>query len=123
MGSVPKTVIPNLLAEMDILYIGLQRQSLFRFGISPNKLIDYMMAAKPVIQAIDAGNDMVSEAGCGISIEPENPESLAEAVDVLLQKTNAELQEIGARGKEFVLAHHTYEKLADEFIDIILEDV
>jgi glycosyltransferase involved in cell wall biosynthesis len=123
MGSVPKTVIPNLLAEMDILYIGLQRQSLFRFGISPNKLIDYMMAAKPVIQAIDAGNDMVSEAGCGISIEPENPESLAEAVDVLLQKTNAELQQIGARGKEFVLAHHTYEKLADEFIDIILEDV
>jgi glycosyltransferase involved in cell wall biosynthesis len=123
MGSVPKTVIPNLLAEMDILYIGLQRQSLFRFGISPNKLIDYMMAAKPVIQAIEAGNDMVSEANCGISIEPENPQALAHAVDELLQKSDDELQQMGDRGKEFVLARHTYEKLAEEFVDIILEDV
>jgi len=56
---------------MDILYIGLQRQSLFRFGISPNKLMDYMMAARPIVCAVDAGNDIVSEAGCGITIQPE----------------------------------------------------
>jgi len=121
MGSVPKTTIPTLLSKMDILYIGLKRQSLFRFGISPNKLIDYMMSSKPVIQAIDAGNDMVSEADCGISIEPENPQLLADAVDTLLSKNSDELQIMGANGHQFAVQHHTYEKLAEEFISIMEE--
>lgn len=123
MGSVPKTVIPTLLSEMDILYIGLQGQSLFRFGISPNKLIDYMMSSKPIIQAIDAGNDMVSEAQCGISIEPENAKSLANAVDNLLQKSEAELQELGNNGREYAMRNHTYEKLAEQFLAIMQEDI
>lgn len=58
---------------------GWQRQPLFRFGVSPNKLMDYMMAGKPVIFAIDAGNDMVADASCGISIEPENSAAIAKA--------------------------------------------
>jgi len=119
MGSVPKTSIPALLSEMDILYIGLQRQSLFRFGISPNKLIDYMMSSKPIIQSIDAGNDMVSEANCGISVEPENPQLVADAVDKLLQKNNAELQKMGENGRQFVMQHHTYQKLAEQFLVIM----
>lgn len=121
MGSVPKTTIPALLANMDVLYIGLMRQSLFRFGISPNKLIDYMMSSKPIIQSIDAGNDMVSEANCGISIEPENPKALAEAVDLLLQKSDAELQKMGDNGHQFAMQHHTYKKLAEEFLQIMEE--
>ena len=121
MGSVPKTVIPTLLSEMDILYIGLQRQSLFRFGISPNKLIDYMMSSKPIIQSIDAGNDMVSEAECGISVEPENAQVVADAVDLLLQKNNAELHEMGENGHQFAMQHHTYEKLAEQFLSIMKE--
>jgi len=119
MGSVPKSAIPTLLSEMDILYIGLQRQSLFRFGISPNKLIDYMMSSKPIIQSIDAGNDMVSEANCGISVEPENAKVVADAVDQLLQKDNAELQKMGENGHRFVMQHHTYEKLAERFLEIM----
>jgi hypothetical protein len=44
---VPKTQVPALLRCFDLAYIGWQRQPLYRFGISPNKLIDYMMAARP----------------------------------------------------------------------------
>ena len=84
VDSVPKTQIPDLLSYFDFLYIGLQKQSLFRFGISPNKLIDYMMSSKPVIQAIDAGNDMVKEAECGISIPPEEPDKLVKACEELM---------------------------------------
>lgn len=121
MGSVSKMAIPNLLSKMDILYIGLKHQSLFRFGISPNKLIDYMMSSKPIIQAIDAGNDMVSEANCGISIAPENPIQLVNAIQNLLGKTDDELVELGANGKAFVMKNHIYKKLAEDFIKIMQE--
>ena len=62
--AVSKANISGLLKSMDVLYIGLQREPLFRFGISANKLMDYMMSARTIVSAIEAGNDPVSETGC-----------------------------------------------------------
>lgn len=114
---VKKTQIPALLQFFDVAYIGLQRQPLFRFGIAPNKLMDYMMAARPVLMAIDAGNDPVRDADCGLTVEPENPGAIAQGVKKLLAHSKVELAEMGARGKAYILAHHTYPVLAKKFID------
>jgi len=119
LDSVAKQQIPNLLSKMDILYIGLQRQSLFRFGISPNKLFDYMMAGKPIIQSIEAGNNIVEDAKCGISIEPENASETKNAILLLLSLSNIELEKMGKNGKEYVLKNHEYSVLAQKFIEVI----
>lgn len=119
IDSVSKQCIPDLLSRFDILYIGLQRQSLFRFGVSPNKLFDYMMAGKPVIQAIDAGNDPVAESGCGISIEPENPQSLADAIVKLKNLSVAERALMGDSGRNYVLQNHDYKVLAEKCLNIL----
>jgi glycosyltransferase involved in cell wall biosynthesis len=83
LDAVKKSQVATFLSYMDAVYLGLQRQSLFRFGISPTKLNDYMLAAKPVIYAIDAPDDPVAESGCGISCEAENAEDIAKAIDRL----------------------------------------
>jgi glycosyltransferase involved in cell wall biosynthesis len=116
---VPKNELPHLLSLFDFLYIGLQNQPLFRFGISPNKLIDYMMSGKPVIQAINAGNNMVEEAGCGLSVEPENPAAIADAIRKLCKMTLIKQQESGQNGRQYILKNHTYQYLADNFIRAI----
>jgi len=121
-GAVPKRSIPHLLSLFDYLFIGLQNQPLFRFGISPNKLMDYMMSGKPIIQAINAGNDMVSEAGCGISVEPEQPEAIADAVMKLFDMTAEELNVLGENGKKYILKNHLNSLLANNFIDVIKKD-
>ena len=119
LSPVSKFAIPSFLREMDALYIGLQKQSLFRFGISPNKLFDYMMAEKPVIQAIDAGNNIVREADCGIDVEPDNVMSIAGAMEKLSQLSDEERQRMGANGKRFVMENHTYSVLGKRFIDCL----
>lgn len=116
LPAISRSQVPPFLREMDALYIGLQRQPLFRFGVSPNKLMDYMLASKPVIQAIRAGNDLVQEAGCGLSIEPEDPEQLAEAVRNLAATPREDRDRMGERGRRFVLARHDYRRLADDFL-------
>lgn len=116
---VTKNQIPHLLSQFDCLFIGWKRQPLYRFGVSPNKLFDYMMAGKPVIQAIDAGNDPVKESGCGISIEPENPPLLAEAIIKIKNMAIEKRQEMGKAGKKHVLLNHEYSVLADNFIRIL----
>ena len=119
LAPVSKIAVPDFLKEMDALYIGLQRQSLFRFGISPNKIFDYMMASKPIINAIEAGNDPVAEADCGISVPAEDPKAVASAIEKLSQKPEGERCKMGAKGRDFVLRYHTYSVLARNFSDII----
>jgi len=116
LPSVDKACVPRLLRSMDALYIGLKRSSLFKFGVSPNKLLDYMMAAKPVIHAIEAGNDIVAESGCGISIVPESPQELAKAVRRLMMLDPAERDRLGTLGQKYVLAMHDYKVLARRFL-------
>jgi glycosyltransferase involved in cell wall biosynthesis len=116
---VKKQEIPNLLSHFDLLYIGLQSQPLFRFGISPNKLMDYMMAAKPIIQAIEAGNNIVEAIGCGLAIKAENVQAIVDAISDLEQKSQDELNDMGRRGQNFCLENHDYQVLAKQFMDVM----
>jgi glycosyltransferase involved in cell wall biosynthesis len=119
LPPVQKESIPNLLNQMDALFIGWRKEPIYRFGISPNKLMDYMMAAKPIIHAIEAGNDPVSECGCGISVSPENPAAIADAVVKLMRLSVEEREKIGLKGKLFVSKNHDYSVLAKKFIACI----
>ncbi|HET9644904.1 MAG TPA: glycosyltransferase family 4 protein [Burkholderiaceae bacterium] len=119
LPPVPKSQIPSLLAAIDIAYIGWQRVPIYRFGIAPNKLMDYMMAGVPVLHSVEAGNDPVAEAGCGFTVQPESPAAVAEGLKRLAACTPDERRAMGERGRAFVLAHHTYPVLARRFIEAI----
>lgn len=114
-----KELIPACLKLMDVLYIGLQKQPLFRFGISPNKMFDYMMASKPIVQAIDAGNNLVQEANCGLYAEPANVEAITQAILKLKMMSTQEREELGRNGHEYVLQHHSYDKLTERYLNLI----
>lgn len=119
LSPVRKEEVPSLLAGMDALFIGWKRTPLYRFGVSPNKLMDYMMAGKPVVHAIEAGNDMVADSGCGLSVPPENPQAIAHAVEQLMGMPVEEREAMGARGREYVLANHDYRVLARRFLQVM----
>lgn len=120
LPPIRKEEIPECLRLMDVLYIGLQKQSLFRFGISPNKMFDYMMAQKPIIQAIDAGNNIVKEANCGIYAEPENVEEISLAILKLRKLPREELEKLGKNGYDYVTKKHSYDTLTRQFLDLLL---
>ena len=117
LPPIPKAQIPSLLAQVDIAYIGWQRVPIYRFGIAPNKLMDYMMAGCAVLHSVDAGNDPVAESGCGLTVAPESPAAVADGLRRLAALPAAQRSEMGERGRAFVLAHHTYPVLAQRFIE------
>jgi glycosyltransferase involved in cell wall biosynthesis len=116
---IPKAQIPTLLAQADIAYIGWKRQPLYRFGIAPNKLMDYMMAGVPVLHAVEAGNDPVAEAGCGLTVAPESPDAVVQGLRQLAALSPGARRAMGERGRQFVLAHHTYPVLARKFLEAV----
>ena len=119
LPPIPKAQIPSLLAKVDIAYIGWQRVPIYRFGIAPNKLMDYMMARCAVLHSVDAGNDPVAESGCGLTVAPESPAAVAEGLRQLAALPAAERQAMGERGRAFVLANHTYPVLAQRFVEAL----
>jgi len=119
LNPVSKNQIPSILKEMDILIITWNKSSIYRFGISPNKIFDYMMAAKPIIHATDAPNKFVDEANCGIAIEPENPKYIVTAIQQLMNNSDQELKLMGENGRKFILKNHDYRVLSEKFIDVI----
>lgn len=118
-GQVPKSVARAIQEDVDIGFIGLKPSPVFRFGVSPNKLFDYMMSGLPVLSAIEAGNDIVAEAGCGISIPGAGPSDIAEALDRLANMLPAERKRIGRNGQHFVESKHDYELLGRSYLDIV----
>ncbi len=119
LPAVPKKAIPCFLEMIDIAYIGLLPQPLFRFGISPNKLIDYMMAGKPIVMAIDSGNDPVGEVGCGVTVSPGDPGSIFQGIMELVNTPSEERNGIGRKGRRFVLENQTYPVLAQRFLEVM----
>lgn len=116
-GQQPKEVIMEALKLASAGYISLKSEPIFRFGVSPNKLWDYMLVALPVIFACHAGNDPVGDNRCGISADPESAESIADAILQLTRLSVGERVEMGIRGRDAVLQHYTYERLANNLID------
>ena len=120
-APIPKTQIPALLREIDIAYIGWQRTPIYRFGIAPNKLMDYMMARCAVLHSVEAGNDPVAEAGCGVTVAPEDAPQVVRGLRELLAAGPDARRAMGERGRAFVLAHHSYPVLARRFVDAMQE--
>ena len=120
LAPVPKADVPSLLAQIDIAYIGWQRVPIYRFGIAPNKLMDYMMAGCAVLHSVDAGNDPVAEAGCGLSVPPGDAAAVVTGLTRLAALPAAERRAMGERGRAFVRARHTYPVLARRFLDAVL---
>lgn len=119
LDPVLKDNMDNVLELLDIGYIGLKKQNLFNYGVSPNKLFDYMMASLPVIYAVEASNDPVKDSNCGISVPAENPEAIVEAVMKIKNLSEEEKIKMGGNGKKYVLDNHMYEGLADKFLNAL----
>lgn len=117
LPPVTKNEIPAVLALADCLYIGWKKNSLYRFGICPNKLLDYMMSGKPIIHSVAAPNDWVKDSNCGISVDAENTEALAKAIRQIYGTTKEERNELGTNGKNFCQNNFNYKNLASRFID------
>ena len=119
VDAIAKKQVQSMLALFDACYIGLKKENLFKYGVSPNKLYDYMYSAKPVLYAIDSGeNNIVKTAECGVSVEAENPQAIARGVQEIYTM-GAERKKLGTNGKKYILEHFTYDKLAQKYQDLM----
>jgi len=115
LPPVARSQMTALTQAADLGYLGLQRRDIFRYGVSPNKLFEYMSAGLPVLFAIDTVHDEVAAAKCGFSIPAEDPCVLAQMLRRIVAMPKDDLRDMGERAREYVRRTHTYEVLAQQY--------
>jgi glycosyltransferase involved in cell wall biosynthesis len=118
--KVTKAMVQTVLAKCDLLYFSVHVSRVWQYGQSLNKVIDYMMAGKPVVASYTGYPSMINEASCGTYVPAGDVLALKEEVIRYAQMDAQERQLIGARGKAWLLEHRNYPKLAKEYLGIML---
>jgi glycosyltransferase involved in cell wall biosynthesis len=77
-----------------------------KYGMSVNKVFGFMASARPVLFACRSSYDPISEARAGLTVEPEDPAALADAMVRLRRTSPEERHAMGARARWHVLKHH-----------------
>jgi glycosyltransferase involved in cell wall biosynthesis len=117
--KVEKAQVQSVLALCQVLYFATEASAVWRFGQSLNKLIDYMMAGKPVIASYSGYPSMLDEADCGVFVPAKDAEALKRAIRDFAQMPSEELDRMGRRGRDWIRKNRPYGKIADEYARIL----
>ena len=108
----PASAMPAFMSASDILLLHLNKAP-FRIGTIPGKLLTYMSAGRPVLAGlVGEAADIVNRNGCGVVVEPQSPEAMAQGVMVLADP--ALRRRMGKAGRMAAVNQFDSRKLLDE---------
>lgn len=117
---VPKDRVPVLVGRADAMVINILDLDVYRFGVSMNKIFDYAAAARPILVASSARNNMVAEADAGIVVPADDAEALGAAmVRMASPDTADDRARWAANARAHVIAHYDYRALAEQLDGVL----
>jgi glycosyltransferase involved in cell wall biosynthesis len=116
--GIPKQEVMPTLNLADILLVSMLDSPIYQYGISLNKLNDYLLIGRPILFAGNVHNNIVQSAEAGITVPPENVEETIEGLKKLLLLTQEEKMKISNTSHEYVMKHHDINKLAIQFLEV-----
>lgn len=101
LDMVPKNKVGKILEKADVFISIIKDIPVLKFGISSNKLNDYLAFGRPIIFAVAAQNNPVEEASAGLTIPPEDSKALVRAVKKIISLKPEERIRMARNGQEY----------------------
>lgn len=117
--KVPRNMVQAVLAKGDLLYFSVHDSKVWDYGQSLNKVIDYMLAAKPILASYNGYPSMINESGCGVFVPANDVGAVVSAVLDMKSRSEEERLLMGARGREWLLTNRNYSKLCSDYLSIL----
>jgi len=108
---IPKNELYKVALYTNAFVVSLRDLPLYRYGISLNKIYEYMSMSRPIIIACNARNNPVEKACAGISVNSDSPEAMAEAIIELRKMPREKLIFKGKNGRDYVKSNHDFKIL------------
>ena len=112
LPAVSKSEMADVYSAADVGLHVLADVNLFRYGVSPNKVSDYMAAGLPVVtNSPGEVTELVEQAGAGVGVEPG---AIAAGVTLMHRMGDAGRAECGRAGRAYVERYRSRTVLARE---------
>lgn len=121
--KVPRNLVQAVLEKADVLYFSVHDSKVWDYGQSLNKVIDYMLAAKPVVASYNGYPSMINESGCGVFVPANDVDAVVAAVLDMKSRSEEERSLMGSLGREWLLRNRSYSKLASDYLEILFPEV
>lgn len=109
---IPRNDVVKRAREADALIVNIEDLPVYRFGISLNKLFDYLAAGRPTIIATSAVNNPIADAGAGICVPAGDIAAMAVAIEKMSKLHPTDRDRMGRRGLEYVRTNFAYPVMA-----------
>lgn len=119
-GRVEKKYIPYIVSKADANFMHGIFSELLRFGISWNKLFDYLAAGKPIFSDLKVNYDLVTKYKCGITVKQNLVSEIVDKLCQLEEQPKNILKQYGHNAAELA-KEYDYKKLADKIELLLLE--
>lgn len=120
-GRIPYEEMPEYIHLADVCVAPFIRERNEKIGLSPLKLYEYMACEKPVVGSkIKGVGDLLENSGSGISVTPESPIELANAIIYLLKNKDLR-EEMGRNGRQICIEKHNWLKVAEKTKEVFIQ--
>jgi glycosyltransferase involved in cell wall biosynthesis len=117
-GKVDKKYIPNILSKSDLNIFTGEQINLYRYGLSLNKMFDYIASGKPTVSNIKCGYDNLEKYNCGITVKGGSAAAIAEGILKIYNMTDEEYNEI-CKNAMTAAEHFDFKNLTSMMISVI----
>jgi colanic acid biosynthesis glycosyl transferase WcaI len=115
----PREDVPPVYALADVCLVSLKRDIVLESV--PSKTYTIMASGRPIVATVDQNTEvgyLLDQAQCGLCIEPENADALAQAI-TKLYKDDSLRNDLGRRGRDFVVEHYSRQVAANQYHTLI----
>ena len=119
---INKEAIPALLRKSNVCLAHCAvkgSEDSFKYGISKNKVNEYLYSDACVIYGRADENDPVATSGAGFVIKPFSSELFANKIQQVFEMNDEDRKQFGANGRKYMQENHETGKLADKLLDVL----
>ena len=117
-GSVEKKYVPYIVSKADLNLAHNNPTPLFRFGISFNKLFDYLAAGKPILSDFPCPYNPAVRLGAGTEVAEPTAQNIANAVEEFAAMPQARYDEYVHHARR-AAEEYDFENLTKKLIAVL----
>lgn len=117
-GRAEKKYIPSIVSQADLNLVHWEHLDLLRFGVSYNKLFEYLAAGRPIFCTVRPGYSIVEGNHCGHDTSGLTPEDFAAGIRGICEMSDQERKAMGDNARK-TAQQYDFRVLTNKLIELI----
>jgi glycosyltransferase involved in cell wall biosynthesis len=119
VGRVPRHEVHAILSSCDLLYFAAHQSKVWEYGMSLNKLTDYLLSARPILGSYSGFPSILDEASCGRFVPAADAGALLRALNDFRELPESARAQMGRSGRDWLFANRTWARIAKGYLDLL----